>query len=78
VVCGLALVLGILTRLAAAVLILLRLGAISIFTFQSRFSFPEGGGYDDNLGILVICIAVIVLGGGSLALDQLFRGTSKV
>lgn len=78
VVCGLALVFGILTRWTAAALIVLRLGAIGIFTFQDRFSFPEGGGYDDNFGILVICLSVVLLGGGGLELDRLFRGNAKV
>ena len=74
VVCGLALVLGILTRCAAAALIVLRLGAIGIFTFQDQLSFPEEHGYGENLAMLVMCIAVILLGGGNLALDQLSRG----
>jgi uncharacterized membrane protein YphA (DoxX/SURF4 family) len=78
VVCGLALVLGALTRWAATGLIVLRLGAIGIFTIQDHFSFPEGRGYAENLAMLVMCGAVILLGGGSLALDQLCRGKSKV
>jgi uncharacterized membrane protein YphA (DoxX/SURF4 family) len=78
VVCGLSLVLGVLTRWAAAALIVLRLGAIVIFTFQDHFSFPEGRGYGENLAVLVMCVALILLGGGNLALDQLTRSKSKV
>jgi uncharacterized membrane protein YphA (DoxX/SURF4 family) len=78
VVCGLALVLGVLTRWAAAALIVLRLGAIGVFTFQDRLSFPEGRGYGENLAMLVMCVAVILLGGGNLSLDQLFRAKSRV
>ena len=74
VVGGLALAVGLLTRWMAAGLIVLRLGAIGIFTFQDRFSFPEGGGYQYNFAILVMCVAVMFLGGGALALDSLFRG----
>ena len=69
VVCGLALILGVLTRWAAAALVVLRVGAIAIFTFQERFSFPEGGGYEYNFAILVMCVALIFLGGGALALE---------
>jgi uncharacterized membrane protein YphA (DoxX/SURF4 family) len=69
VVCGLALVLGVLTRWAAAALVVLRVGAIAIFTFQERFSFPEGGGYEYNFALLIICVALIFLGGGALALE---------
>jgi uncharacterized membrane protein YphA (DoxX/SURF4 family) len=74
VVCGLALALGALTRLAAPGLLVLRVAAIGIFTFLDGFSFPEGGGYGYNFAILVMCVALIFLGGGSLALDPLLRG----
>ena len=78
VVCGLALALGVLTRWAAAGLVVLRGGAIGIFTFQDGFSFPEGGDYESNFAILVLCVAVICLGGGTLALDSLSRGKRKL
>jgi uncharacterized membrane protein YphA (DoxX/SURF4 family) len=74
VVGGLALAVGGLTRWMAAGLIVARLGAVAIFTFQDRFSFPEGGDYEYNFAILVMCVAVMFLGGGALALDSLFRG----
>jgi len=77
VVCGLALALGALTRLAAAGLLVLRVAAIGIFTFQDGFSFPEGGGYEYNFAILVMCVTLIFLGGGSLALDSLSRGQQE-
>lgn len=72
VVGALAVAVGIVTRWAAAGLILLRLGAIGIFTLQDRFSFPEGGGYEDNLAVLVMGVSVICLGAGTWALDALF------
>ena len=74
---GLALAVGVWTRWAAAGLAVLRLGTIGMFTFQDRFSFPEGGGYEYNLAILVMCVAVMFLGGGALALDSLSRGKRK-
>jgi uncharacterized membrane protein YphA (DoxX/SURF4 family) len=77
VICGLALVLGLLSRWAAAALLVLRLGAIGIFALQDRFSFPEGGGFEEIFAIPIICLAVILLGGGNLALDQLSRGDPK-
>jgi uncharacterized membrane protein YphA (DoxX/SURF4 family) len=70
VVCGIALALGALTRWAAVALAVLRVGAIGIFTLQDRFSFPEGGGYEYNFAILVMCVALIFLGGGVLALTR--------
>jgi putative oxidoreductase len=69
VFCGMALLLGVLTRWAAAVLFVLQVGAIGIFTIQDRFSFPEGGGYQYNSAILVMCVALMFLGGGALSLE---------
>jgi uncharacterized membrane protein YphA (DoxX/SURF4 family) len=77
VIGGLALAVGVWTQWMAAGLIVLRLGAIGIFTFQERFSFPEGGGYESNFAILVMGVAVMFLGGGTLALDSLFRGNDS-
>jgi hypothetical protein len=48
--------------------------AIGTFTFQERFSFPEGGNYLDNFAILVMCVTVIFLGGGTFALDSWVGG----
>jgi uncharacterized membrane protein YphA (DoxX/SURF4 family) len=70
VVCALALVVGAGTRWSAAGLLLLRLAAIGTFTFQDRFSFPEGGDCESNFAILVMCVSMIFLGGGSFALDS--------
>jgi uncharacterized membrane protein YphA (DoxX/SURF4 family) len=78
VICGLTLILGVLSPWAAAALLVLRLGAIGIFAFQDRFSFPEGGGYEENLAILVMCVALILLGDGNLAMEQLLRSKAKV
>jgi uncharacterized membrane protein YphA (DoxX/SURF4 family) len=76
VVCSIAMALGVWARWIAAGLIVLRVGAIGIFSFQDRFSFPEGGGYEYNFAILVMCVAVMLLGGG--ALDPLSRGDRNV
>jgi putative oxidoreductase len=68
---GIALALGLLTRLAAAGLIIIQLGAIYTVTFQKGFSFASGGGWEYNFALLGMCLALIVGGGGWLAVDRL-------
>lgn len=74
---GVALAAGFLTRWAALGIALIMVGAIA--TVHGKNGFPlvlEGTpnmGYEYNFAILVICAAVMLLGGGSLAVDRFFR-----
>src|SRR5262249_2129901 len=67
---GIALLLGLLTRWAAAAMVVIQLGAIATVTGARGFSFADGGGYEYNLALLAMCLCVIVLGGGICALDR--------
>jgi putative oxidoreductase len=68
---GLALALGFLTRFAAAGIAVIMAGAIYTVHGQHGFSLPKG--YEYNFAILVLCAGVILLGGGTLAVDRIFR-----
>jgi uncharacterized membrane protein YphA (DoxX/SURF4 family) len=63
---GVALLLGLLTRWAAALVIVLQLGAIVSVTWVRGFSFATGGGYEFNLAIIAMCLAVVCMGPGDL------------
>jgi putative oxidoreductase len=79
-VCGIALVLGFLTRLAALGIVVIMVGAIVMVTGkkglvplnfgpgQERLNFLAIGP-EYNIAIIVMCLALILLGGGSLSLD---------
>jgi putative oxidoreductase len=75
VVGGLALALGLLTRLAACGLILIQ-GAAAYFTLLYQpFSLTKAGGPEYNLALLAMCAAVLILGGGRFSADcLLLRG----
>jgi putative oxidoreductase len=81
---GIALVLGLLTRLAAAGLLVIQVGAIILVTGKMGFGFtgqvrPGEGetgfnfknvGTEYNFAIIVMCVTVILLGAGALAVDH--------
>ena len=66
---GLLLALGLMTRLAALGIALIMAGTIYWLTGGKGFK----GGYDYNLAIIVMCLALIISGGGTLAVDRLIR-----
>jgi uncharacterized membrane protein YphA (DoxX/SURF4 family) len=66
--CGIALLLGVLTRLAAAGIIVIMIGAIWAVTGAHGFS-AAGGGYEYNLAIVAMCAALIIKGPGPVSLD---------
>jgi putative oxidoreductase len=66
---GLALAVGLLTRLAAVGLILIQLGAIYLVTAPRGFSFERGGGYEYNIALVAMCLALLVLGAGVWSVD---------
>jgi putative oxidoreductase len=67
---GLALAVGLLTRLASLGLIIIQLGAIYLVTAPRGFSFERGGGYEYNLALVAMCLALMVLGAGMWSVDS--------
>jgi uncharacterized membrane protein YphA (DoxX/SURF4 family) len=72
-VCGAALLLGMLTRLAALLMIVVQVGAILTVTGVRGFSMASGGGYEYNLALLAMCVAVLLMGGGEASADHFLR-----
>ncbi len=70
---GLALLLGLLVRLAALGVIAIQVGAVATVTWASGFSFAEGGGWGYNLAILGMCLAILCLGSGKFSLSFSWR-----
>jgi putative oxidoreductase len=70
---GIAMLLGCLTRLAALGLIVIQVGAIATVTWAQGFSAAGGAGYEYNLALIAMCLAVMALGGGSWSLDGMLR-----
>ena len=68
---GVALILGFLTRLAALGLVVIQMGAIYTVTWGIGFSLVHGGGYEYNVALIAMCLAVFLLGGGYFSLDWL-------
>jgi uncharacterized membrane protein YphA (DoxX/SURF4 family) len=71
---GLALLFGWGTRLAAVGLIIIQVGAIVTVTSAKGFSAVEGGGYEFNIALVAMCLALLVQGGGWYSLDHVFHG----
>jgi putative oxidoreductase len=74
---GIALLLGAATRIAAVGVLVIQLGAIFTVTYQQGFSFASGGGYEYNLALVAMCLALIVLGSGPLSFDHWFAQRRK-
>jgi putative oxidoreductase len=68
---GIALGLGFLTRLAALGIIAIMAGAIVLVHGEHGFSAPAG--YEYNMLIIAACVALVLLGGGNLAVDRFLR-----
>jgi uncharacterized membrane protein YphA (DoxX/SURF4 family) len=76
--CGIAMLLGLYTRIAALGLIVIMVGAIYMVTGAHGFSNPAGGGgYEYNLAILAICVVLIIKGSGPLSVDGLLHSRRK-
>jgi putative oxidoreductase len=69
---GIALALGLLTRLAALGIALIMAGAIYTTTGKNGFDAIQHG-YEYNLLIIAACLSLILIGGGMLAVDRVFR-----
>jgi putative oxidoreductase len=66
VVGGLAILLGILTRIASALLIIEMLGAILMVKLSKGFI----GGYEFELLLISICISLVILGPGKISIEN--------
>ncbi len=69
---GIALGVGFLTRLAALGIIAIMAGAIYTVHLPHGFDITKHG-YEYNVVIIVVCLALILTGGGKLAVDRLLR-----
>ena len=74
---GIAMALGLLARLAALGLIVIQAGAIWTVTYALGFAMDAGPGYEYNIAIIAMCVALVSLGGGRLSVDHLFRRKRK-
>ena len=70
--CGIAMLLGLLTRLAAVGLGVIMVGAIAMVHWPHGFNLGEGG-YEYNVVLLGNCIVLMLTGGGTLAADRWVR-----
>jgi uncharacterized membrane protein YphA (DoxX/SURF4 family) len=66
---GVCLLLGVLTRLWAILMIAVQVGAIWTFTLAQGFASPRGG-YEFNLALIAMCLALLVAGGGVWSIDH--------
>jgi putative oxidoreductase len=69
---GIALALGFLTRAAAVGIAIIMAGAIATVHWPHGFNNLEHG-YEYNFLIIVVCAALVLMGGGTLAVDRVFR-----
>ena len=69
---GIALVVGLLTRLASLGLFFEMLGAIAFVHFKNGFFMPNG--YEFALTLAAATLALVLMGGGAFALDALVFG----
>ena len=60
-----------LTRWAALGLIVIQIGAIYLVTWAQGFTSLQGGGYGYNVALIAMLVALVLAGGGALALDRL-------
>lgn len=81
--CGVALFVGLLSRVAAVGLVVIMVGAIAVQTGRYDFIYvgdyhkgnpskiPTGAEY--NFALIVMCLAVVALGSGYFSIDYLIR-----
>jgi putative oxidoreductase len=74
---GVAMVLGLLTRLAALGLAAIMAGAIATVHWPHGFDIREGG-CEYNVALIVMCVVLMLTGGGKLAADRMFRVKPRV
>ena len=69
---GIALAVGLLTRLAAAGIIVIMAGAIALVHWQHGFDI-QNHGFEYNFAIIMMCLCLVLGGPGPLAVDRVFR-----
>jgi putative oxidoreductase len=69
---GIAMLFGFLTRLAALGLIAIMGGAIYLVHWPNGFDITKGG-YEHCMLIIAACIALVLMGPGTMAVDRFFR-----
>jgi putative oxidoreductase len=69
---GVALAFGFLTRLAAAGIIAIMVGAIATVHWEKGFDITKGG-FEYNFAIIVMCLCLVLGGAGPIAVDRVFR-----
>jgi putative oxidoreductase len=73
---GVAIALGLLTRIAALGIIAIMAGAI--FTVHGKAGFGmQHGGFEYNYVLIMVAVALILCGAGTLSLDQVIRVKMK-
>jgi putative oxidoreductase len=73
---GIALGVGLLTRLAALGIIAIMAGAIATVHWPKGFDIIKGG-YEYNMAIVVMCLCLVLGGPGPLSVDHWFRFRRK-
>jgi putative oxidoreductase len=68
IVGGIALILGLLTRLAALGLAIDMLGAIFLVRIKGGFFIPNGAEFE--ILLFIACIALVIAGAGALSIDE--------
>jgi putative oxidoreductase len=72
---GVAIALGLLTRVAALGIIAIMAGAIATVHWQAGFKGPQG--FEYNYVLIMVAVALILVGAGTLSLDQVIRVKMK-
>ncbi len=75
---GIALALGLLTRIAAVGEMFIQAGAILTVTYGFGFGGARRAGYEHNVALILMCLAVCLLGGGRIALDRFLHRKATV
>jgi putative oxidoreductase len=73
---GVAVALGILTRIAALGLLIIMCGAILTYSGHHGFS-AVGQGYEYNFVLILVCAALLLSGPGTFSLDRVVKVKSR-
>jgi putative oxidoreductase len=73
---GVAIALGLLTRIAALGIIAIMAGAIATVHWKAGFGMQHGG-FEYNYVLIMVAVGLIFCGAGTLSLDQVIRVKMK-
>ncbi|HEX5036131.1 MAG TPA: DoxX family protein [bacterium] len=68
---GLGLIVGCLSRIAAAGIFIIMAGAVGIVHWKSGF-FADKGGFEYPLALAAMALSIVIGGGGCLSIDNFF------